>query len=637
LNRPVVTGDFEKEIRMIDNSLLQDFIIETGEHLEETERNLLRLEQQPEDAGVLNEIFRSIHTIKGSSEYLGLERVAELSHKLESLLDLVRRGERKLDGAVIDLLIGTNDRIGQLVDDLAKHQSERAQIDDLVSRIDALAGHVAPVSAEQVEADAMGDGESEAFEDEYDEELFGIFVDQLRDGLQALLDETGKLISGESADPALARYADRLGTLSSSANYMGYDKLKQIYAQWSQSVDEWVAGIATGQPRDWDRFAKEVTSANIERVRGFFSKVAAIQEMELEERLPISAAMTLEAEDQPKVEASDEPSSMLADSDDGLLGDFIEEAGEHLDEIEHNLLLLEKQPNSVEVLNELFRSVHTIKGSAEYLGMLRIAELSHKLESLLDLLRQEKIEAHRDIIDILMGGHDRIRQLVKEISDSQVEHSAIEDLVSRIDGFTEPKVSEPPAEELPETGEAGKIKAPARYEESYDKELFSIFMAQLKEGLTEIGQAAERLKASMDVEALLAQCKDRLARLRASANYMEYDDLKAIYDQWIKALDELLSDIEAGNPAEMNAWSESVMGGNLDRVRKLFDLPAESVILDAVEEIDTVAVEELPPETAPVVPTESITSEGRSELSDAPEVVAESEPSESAQLAARVS
>ena len=82
---------------MTDNSLLQDFITETREHLEEVERNVLLLEQQPDDASVLNEIFRSIHTIKGSSEYLGMERIAELSHKLESLLDLLRRGERSVD------------------------------------------------------------------------------------------------------------------------------------------------------------------------------------------------------------------------------------------------------------------------------------------------------------------------------------------------------------------------------------------------------------------------------------------------------------------------------------------------------------------------------------------------------------
>ena len=61
----------KKERIMTDNSLLQDFITETGEHLGDTERNLLRLEQQPDDAELLNEIFRSIHTIKGSAEYLG--------------------------------------------------------------------------------------------------------------------------------------------------------------------------------------------------------------------------------------------------------------------------------------------------------------------------------------------------------------------------------------------------------------------------------------------------------------------------------------------------------------------------------------------------------------------------------------
>ena len=69
---------------MTDKSLLRDFIAETGEHLEETERNLIRLEQQPNDAALLNDIFRSIHTIKGSSEYLGLERTAAVLQSVET-------------------------------------------------------------------------------------------------------------------------------------------------------------------------------------------------------------------------------------------------------------------------------------------------------------------------------------------------------------------------------------------------------------------------------------------------------------------------------------------------------------------------------------------------------------------------
>ena len=70
---------------MIDTSLLQDFIAETGEHLDELENNLLELEASPDNRELLHEIFRSVHTIKGASEYLGMERRAQLSHTRESL------------------------------------------------------------------------------------------------------------------------------------------------------------------------------------------------------------------------------------------------------------------------------------------------------------------------------------------------------------------------------------------------------------------------------------------------------------------------------------------------------------------------------------------------------------------------
>ena len=79
---------------MTDASLLQDFIAETVEHLEELENNLLELEAAPDNRSLLHEIFRSVHTIKGASEYLGMERIARLSHTLESLLEMLRHGDR---------------------------------------------------------------------------------------------------------------------------------------------------------------------------------------------------------------------------------------------------------------------------------------------------------------------------------------------------------------------------------------------------------------------------------------------------------------------------------------------------------------------------------------------------------------
>jgi two-component system chemotaxis sensor kinase CheA len=90
---------------MTDTSLLADFADETREHLDELENSLLRLESDPADQELLNTIFRSMHTIKGASEYLGFERIARLSHRLENLLDLFRDGSLRVDKVAVDLLI----------------------------------------------------------------------------------------------------------------------------------------------------------------------------------------------------------------------------------------------------------------------------------------------------------------------------------------------------------------------------------------------------------------------------------------------------------------------------------------------------------------------------------------------------
>ncbi|MBT8342107.1 MAG: hypothetical protein HKP58_15045, partial [Desulfatitalea sp.] len=208
---------------MNENALLQDFIVETGEHLMAAERNVLNLAQQFEDTGMLNEIFRCIHTIKGSSEYLGLARIAELSHKLENLLDLLRRGECKVEAEVIDLLISANDRIAELVDDLSQNQQEQACIEDLVSRIDTYTKNAVLMSATEAVPQPTDTHEGVGIEDEYDEKLFDIFMDQLVDGLQVLIQESLKMPPSMDDEDPFLRYRDRLGTLRASAIYMGYD------------------------------------------------------------------------------------------------------------------------------------------------------------------------------------------------------------------------------------------------------------------------------------------------------------------------------------------------------------------------------------------------------------------------------
>jgi len=543
---------------MSENSLLQDFIAETGEHLEGTERNLLRLEQQPDDAEILNEIFRSVHTIKGSSEYLGMERIAELSHKLESLLDLMRRGDRTVDSGVIDLLMSCNDRIGVLVSELDQRQAEQSSIEDLVLRLKE--------STEQTAQGAEADSDDGVYgADEYDEELFGIFVDQLKEGLSGLSVDARQLRQGEDGAAVLERSADRLTTLKSSSNYMGYDELKKIYEQWAVAVEQVIASLKAGEKVDLKVFAQETMLANLEKVKALFPKVSfASMEAEADEQ---ASAPAQEAESDADADADADAGTQ--DADQSLLAEFIAETGDHLEETERNLLRLEQQPDDVETLNEIFRSVHTIKGSSEYLGMVPIAELSHKLESLLDQMRRGDRTVDSGVIDLLMSCNDRISVLVSELDQHEGQQLPINDLLTQLDALLSASgdVTDTPdsEEKLVITDETGAV-----YAEEYDRELFAIFMEQLNVGLQELADETALIAEGKGLEAILERCIECLNRLRSSANYMEYDDLRDVYENWLRRLDDTLGIIKAGQEVDIESLNQEVMSANIERVKSFF-------------------------------------------------------------------
>jgi two-component system chemotaxis sensor kinase CheA len=298
----------------------------------------------------LNEIFRSVHTIKGSSEYLGMERIAELSHRLESLLDLLRRGERAVDGAVIDLLISGNDRIGQLVGELDQHQAEQSAIDDLLARIE---GYTAPTGTD---AQGQVDGGGGQVEDEVDEELFGIFIEQLKDGLESIEQDIRQLVSGEDARTVFERCSEQLSTLRSSANYMGYDELKALYDRWSEAL----AVLNAGGALDIDAVVEEAIVSNFKSIQAMFPKVGSLAPLvEAVQSLKGAAAPAEATEteaEEPPAAAQAAPGAPPSDqagqpleteplADQGLFQDFIAETGEHLEATERNLLQLEQQPD----------------------------------------------------------------------------------------------------------------------------------------------------------------------------------------------------------------------------------------------------------------------------------------------------
>ena len=98
-----------EELKIEDESLLHDFIVEGLEYIDEIETNILNLEKNPDDKDFINAIFRPFHSIKGVASFLNLDRIRDLAHTLENLLDKARNGETAVTPPVIDVVLSGAD------------------------------------------------------------------------------------------------------------------------------------------------------------------------------------------------------------------------------------------------------------------------------------------------------------------------------------------------------------------------------------------------------------------------------------------------------------------------------------------------------------------------------------------------
>ncbi|NTV72987.1 MAG: chemotaxis protein CheA [Holophaga sp.] len=156
------------EFSLDDPSFYEDFLVEAGEHFELIEQNFLTLEEAPGDLEILNAIFRSVHTIKGASGFLGLAKVQALAHIGENILDDLRKGRMKVSPEVMEALFETEDTLKVLVNDVAvnlRKQGAPADPDTsgVIARLEALKGGggakpaaPAPVAAVSAAAKAQG-------------------------------------------------------------------------------------------------------------------------------------------------------------------------------------------------------------------------------------------------------------------------------------------------------------------------------------------------------------------------------------------------------------------------------------------------------------------------------------------------
>jgi two-component system chemotaxis sensor kinase CheA len=180
-----------------DEEILQDFLVEAGEILEQLSEQLVELESRPDDADLLNAIFRGFHTVKGGAGFLQLNELVECCHIAENVFDILRKGERRVDAELMDVVLEALDTVNSMFGQVRERSDITPATPELLAALSRLAE---PASADEVAAAPapVVEAVAEAPSDDITDQEF----EQLLDSLNAVKAEAAGAAVSAAATPS---------------------------------------------------------------------------------------------------------------------------------------------------------------------------------------------------------------------------------------------------------------------------------------------------------------------------------------------------------------------------------------------------------------------------------------------------
>lgn len=154
-----------------DEEILQDFLVEAGEILEQLSEQLVELESRPDDANLLNAIFRGFHTVKGGAGFLQLHELVECCHIAENVFDILRKGERHVDSELMDVILEALDAVNGMFNEVRERAPITAATPELLAALARLAEPAAVSAAPVVEAAPEPVAEPDVTDSEFEQLL----------------------------------------------------------------------------------------------------------------------------------------------------------------------------------------------------------------------------------------------------------------------------------------------------------------------------------------------------------------------------------------------------------------------------------------------------------------------------------
>lgn len=168
-----------------DEEILQDFLVEAGEILELLSEQLVELESSPDDMALLNAIFRGFHTVKGGAGFLQLHELVECCHIAENVFDILRKGERRVDSELMDVVLQALDAVNEMFSQVRERVEPTPASPALLAALARLAEPASADAAPVVPAAPQVVAEPEAEPAGADSEF-----EQLLDAIQPAASET---------------------------------------------------------------------------------------------------------------------------------------------------------------------------------------------------------------------------------------------------------------------------------------------------------------------------------------------------------------------------------------------------------------------------------------------------------------
>ena len=423
----------------MDPELFSDFIVEAKEHLETIEPNLLELEKTPDNLALLNEIFRPMHSLKGASGFLGLNRINRLAHKAENILDELRKGSMVITSEIMDVILAATDALRQMIDSLEATSTEGdVEIEPIYEQIDAIMRGESTAAA--APAEAAPAPEQSAAPD--------------APAPQAGAPEPSTAPRDAAGAP------DRTASMTSS---------------------EWIMTLAVREGYSLTAFGE------------------------------------------------------------GHLKDFIDEASEITENLTSGLLSMERESeNDPELVNDLFRYFHNLKGNSGIIGYHDLNSLTHEAETLLNRVRHNEMPASPELIDLLLLVVDVIESLVDRIdaANGTVQPFDISEVLGKLQQAVAGGAIELPAALMPQRKTAGR-SAPAQAapagatppdaasgDAAADKDDVAAFVATVRQQQSIVSAALDELGKDGSKKEYIDALYRSLVAMQNASGFMKLEEIK---------------------------------------------------------------------------------------------------------------